>query len=122
MLRLYVNFFQPSLKLISKERDGAKVTKKYDIAKTPYQRLLASTYILEDVKKKIKEEYDSLDPLGLLRDLEKLQDKFWKHAWKADVTNSPVLIDQRLDMSNEKDITMSAQIPEITQLFFCKYV
>ena len=34
-LRLYVNFFQPALKLISKKREGAKVTKKYDKAKTP---------------------------------------------------------------------------------------
>ncbi|NDA64655.1 MAG: transposase, partial [Chitinophagia bacterium] len=35
ILRLYINFFQPSLKLLSKKRDGAKVTKKYDKAKTP---------------------------------------------------------------------------------------
>ena len=40
-VRLYVNFFQPASKLISKERDGAKVKKKYDEAQTPYQRLLA---------------------------------------------------------------------------------
>jgi hypothetical protein len=32
------NFFNPSQKLISKVRDGAKVSKKYDSAATPFQR------------------------------------------------------------------------------------
>lgn len=36
VLRLCVNFFQPSMKLASKERDGSKVTKRYDDAQTPY--------------------------------------------------------------------------------------
>lgn len=35
LLRLWNNFFQPSVKLIKKERQGAKVRKKYDQAKTP---------------------------------------------------------------------------------------
>lgn len=41
-VRLYVNFFQPSMKLVSKQRDGAKVGRKYDAALTPWQRLLAA--------------------------------------------------------------------------------
>jgi hypothetical protein len=41
-VRLFVNFFQPVSKLIEKTRDGAKVKKKYDEARTPYQRLLGS--------------------------------------------------------------------------------
>ncbi len=122
VLRLYVNFFQPSLKLISKKRDGAKVTKKYDVAKTPYQRILASTCISEDIKKRLKEEYDCLDPLGLLRDLEKLQDKFWKHAWKTDVTNSPALTDQRLDVIDEKTVTISALTPDTISPESCMQV
>ena len=39
VVRLYVNFFQPSMKLTTKTRDGSRVTKRYDIAQTPYQRL-----------------------------------------------------------------------------------
>ena len=35
ILRLYVNFFQPSMKLIEKQRDGARVKKRYDRAQTP---------------------------------------------------------------------------------------
>ena len=41
-LRLYVNCFQPSMKLLSKQREGKKVRYVYDPAKTPLQRLLQS--------------------------------------------------------------------------------
>ena len=44
LLRLYVNFFQPVLKLVGKSRQGAKVHKVYDTAQTPYQRLLRAEY------------------------------------------------------------------------------
>jgi len=39
-LRLYTNFFLPTMKLKSKERVGSRVKKKYDQARTPYQRVL----------------------------------------------------------------------------------
>ncbi len=45
-LRLYVNFFQPSLKLLEKHRKGAKVTRHYEPARTPYQRVLDTTLAL----------------------------------------------------------------------------
>ena len=41
-LRLYVNCFQPSMKLQAKQRDGKKVRYVYDSAKTPLQRLILS--------------------------------------------------------------------------------
>ena len=82
VLRLYVNFFQPSLKLLSKKRDGAKVTKKYDKAKTPYQRLMLSQHLTAIEKEKLATQYDKLDPVDLLNNLVKLQDNFWRHAWK----------------------------------------
>lgn len=82
VLRLYVNFFQPSLKLLSKKRDGAKVTKKYDKAKTPYQRLMLSQHLTQIEKEKLETQYNSLDPVDLLNNLVKLQDNFWRHAWK----------------------------------------
>src|SRR5262249_15732432 len=39
--RLFVNFFQPSFKLLEKRRDGALVRKRYAAPATPCQRLLA---------------------------------------------------------------------------------
>ena len=41
LVRLYVNFSQPSFKLVSKSRVGAKVTKRYDKPSTPCDRLLS---------------------------------------------------------------------------------
>lgn len=43
-LRLYVNYFQPSKKLLRKTRDGFKTIKQYDKVKTPRQRLLDSQH------------------------------------------------------------------------------
>ena len=47
LLRLYVNFFQPLMKLQDKTRHGAKVHKVYDTARTPYQRLLDAGVLTE---------------------------------------------------------------------------
>jgi len=41
-LRLFQNYFQPSVKLVKKIRIGSKVKKKYDSPKTPYQRVFQS--------------------------------------------------------------------------------
>lgn len=81
VLRMYVNFFQPSLKLIEKERLGAKVSKKYDSAKTPYQRILLSEHVSPEQKKLLTTEYESLDPVGLMAQLQALQDELWRYSW-----------------------------------------
>ncbi len=52
-LRLYINFFQPSQKLIKKERIGSRIKRVYDKPKTPYQRAMESKDIAESVKKKL---------------------------------------------------------------------
>lgn len=90
VMRLYVNFFQPSMKLLSKKREGAKVIKKYDPAKTPCQRLMNSN-ISEDIKASLEAQFLSLDPMALLRQVEKLQDEFWQHSWKK-TSLEPLLI------------------------------
>jgi hypothetical protein len=64
--RLYVNFFQPSFKLASKQRDGAIVHKRYHPPLTPYQRLLASERIDETAKHRLREQFAALDPVALL--------------------------------------------------------
>ncbi len=69
LLRLYVNFFQPVRKLVSKSRHGAKVHKVYDTAQTPYQRLLKSGVLTEDKKRELASIYAVLNPVKLLRQL-----------------------------------------------------
>lgn len=73
VVRLYTNFFQPSMKLLSKERLGSKVKKTYEEAKTPYQRVLASPQVSEEVKDALRKLYLTLNPVVLLRQIEQCQ-------------------------------------------------
>jgi hypothetical protein len=72
-LRLFVNFFQPSFKLASKARDGAKVTKTYHPPATPYQRLLADARTSDDVRLRVTAIQATLDPVALLRTIRAAQ-------------------------------------------------
>jgi len=80
VLDRYTNFFQPSMKLQSKERQGARVKKKYDAARTPYQRLLDSSFISEESKEQLRAQYRLLNPAQLKRQLERLQQKLMATA------------------------------------------
>jgi len=70
-LRLYKNFFQPVIKLISKERIGGKIHRKYDKPKTPYRRLIESDQISEKEKETLTATYRSLNPAELKRNIDK---------------------------------------------------
>lgn len=59
------NFFIPSQKLKSKEREGSKIKKKFEDPQTPYQRLMDSTYLSKLQKKKLKEQYKQKNPIFL---------------------------------------------------------
>ena len=80
ILRQYVNFFQPTMKLISKTRHGAKVHKIYDIAKTPYQRLLESGVLTPAKQSELAAIYKGLNPVQLLRQLNGHLTHLWKLA------------------------------------------
>jgi len=85
-LDLYTNFFQPSLKLKSKERHGARVTKKYHEARTPCQRLLDSSFISEENKQRLRDRYQLLNPAQLKRQIEGLQRKLLATAVSTALT------------------------------------
>jgi hypothetical protein len=76
-LRLYINFFQPSLKLIAKERIGNKTFKRYDPAKTPYQRVLERKDIALEAKARIMNVYVQLNPAELRRRIDQKIAKLW---------------------------------------------
>jgi len=72
-LCLYVNCFQPSMKLLSKQREGKKVGYVYDLAKTPLQRLLLSGVLPAQKRQELLKVAHALDPIRLLHQLEQLQ-------------------------------------------------
>ena len=79
-VRLYVNFFQPVLKLVSKERQGAKVHKVYDRAQTPYERLCAAHVLPPDQAAALERLYYSLNPVHLRTQIDQNLDQLWALA------------------------------------------
>jgi hypothetical protein len=79
-LRLYVNCFQPSMKLLSKQREGKKERYVYDPAKTPLQRLLLSGILPAQKQQELTEVAQSLDPVRLLQQLGQLQQAVFRCA------------------------------------------
>ncbi len=77
-LRLYINFFQPSFKLIAKESIGNRTIKRYDTAKTPYQRVLERNGISLETKARLMNLYVQLNPAELRRQIDKKTAKLWK--------------------------------------------
>jgi hypothetical protein len=79
-VRLYVNFFQPSMKLITKKRTGSRVRRTYGPAHTPFQRVLASGVLDTANQRRLNAVYRALDPVRLLHQLETMQEALWRHA------------------------------------------
>ena len=79
-LRLYINFFQPTTKLVAKTRHGSRVHKLYDTAKTPYQRLLDSGTLAESKRAELAATYSSANPVRLLTQINDNLAQLWKLA------------------------------------------
>ncbi len=79
-VRLYINFFQPTMKLYSKTRHGARVHKVYDTAQTPYQRLLESGILSEDKQAQLAATYHGLNPVALLKQINSNLEQLWRLA------------------------------------------
>ena len=69
--RLFHNFFCPSVKLIAKERSKAKIIKRHDSPKTPYQRIIASPHVSNSVKSSLSKQLENLNPFLLKKAMEK---------------------------------------------------
>lgn len=72
-VRLFVNFFQPSFKLMEKTRDGARVSKRYHAPLTPFQRMQAHPAVPDAIKQALTAQFAVLDPVALLHDIREAQ-------------------------------------------------
>jgi hypothetical protein len=88
--RLYRNFFQPAIKLRDKTRVNGRIKRKYDKARTPYERLLSSGQITQKAAQQLRRQYEQLNPAELRRQLETLRAQLEQtsHA-KGDVVHRP---------------------------------
>lgn len=78
ILDLYLNHFVASRKCLEKVRIGSRYKKKYDKARTPYERLMLDARVSSNVKAKLKTEHESLNPLLLKRKVDTLIAKVFK--------------------------------------------
>ncbi len=95
--RLFVNFFQPSFKLIGKQRDGARVHKIYSAPATPHQRVAGDKRTPDEVRARLQKIYTGLDPVTLLRDIRAVQERLAALA-DAQPTAPPVAAAQPIDL------------------------
>ncbi len=64
----------PTMKLIEKLREAAKVRKRHDTARTPYERVLACPDVDPEVKAALQTRVKQLDPAALRRPISNLSD------------------------------------------------
>ena len=69
-MHLFVNFFQPVMKLVGKMVVDNKTHRIHDRAKTPYQRVLASDQVDPAIKEKLMSVYNSLNPVELWKSIQ----------------------------------------------------
>jgi transposase InsO family protein len=80
LARLYQNFYQPVRKLTGRTRVGAKLRKQFDIAQTPYQRLLRSETLTAEAAATLAAQYERLNPVRLRQQLAAALEQLWQAA------------------------------------------
>ena len=76
----YTNFFQPVMELQHKSRNGAKVRKVYDSARTPYQRLLEWDVLTAGERQALDRTHRSINPVRLKARLDSALEALWDTA------------------------------------------
>jgi hypothetical protein len=69
---LMTNYFSPQQKLLSKTRHGAKVTKKHDLAATPYQRAGRHAKVTKKAMTAMSRAYATINPAAVQREIQAL--------------------------------------------------
>jgi len=80
LVRLYLNFFQPTMKLLLKTRHGARVHKVYEKAQTSYQRILKLGVLSEAKQAELANTYSGLNPVLLLKQINTNLEQLWRMA------------------------------------------
>jgi hypothetical protein len=81
--RIWINHWQPVLKLTEKERIGARITKRHDRARTPYRRALEAGVVPKERQARLEEEHGQRGPSSLRRDLDQAIERLWTLSQRA---------------------------------------
>lgn len=77
---VYYNLFQPVLHLASKEVVAGKLKRRWDEARSPYQRLLESGVMAQGACARLAELYQQTNPRALRQEIYQRLDLLWKNA------------------------------------------
>ena len=69
------NHFYPQQKLVSKVRDGATVSKRYDTAATPYTRVMRHPGVEGLPKRRLTRQHSTFNPAAVQRQIQALADE-----------------------------------------------
>ncbi|NVM27054.1 MAG: transposase family protein, partial [Desulfobacterales bacterium] len=107
-LPLYMNLFQPSVKLLKTERKGSRKNRLYSRPLTPLDRLLASEHIDQSQKEELIALREKLDPFELAETVDQKLQQIWKKAhyrYKPPKTKIEVRKEQQ-ELSQEEKETL----------------
>ncbi len=79
-LRLWLNLFLPSVKLVKKMRVGSKVRRVYDGPRTPFERVRACPEADQQKVARLEELRQRLDPFQLARTIERQMERIYRRA------------------------------------------
>jgi hypothetical protein len=109
--RLYINFFQPSMKLVKKTRVGSKVSKWYDTARTPFDRLLSFKCIPPAQRTELVSQFRALDPVLLLAEMTRHQAKLWTITSKDIESPCPEIDSKTAKVTRTYHVNGAAKAP-----------
>jgi hypothetical protein len=105
VLRLYKNFFLPTIKLKSKTRVNGRIQRRYHAPQTPYQRLMKSRQIDRKTKQQLRDIYESLNPGELHRQLMALRQQLEQvSAAKGEVVRKPARHGPSVDLRSGRQV------------------
>lgn len=83
--RLFINFFQPSFKLLDTQRIGGKTVRRHSAPKTPYNRLIELHALRSELRNHFDDIIHALDPLKLLETI-----RLYQHHLARIAVGNPV--------------------------------
>ncbi len=86
-LWLYYNLFQPVMHMIGKEVTNGKLHRKYDKAKTPYQRLLSTHILSPEQETRLAVLYSQTNPRQLRREIYEAVECLWNRPVSSNMIN-----------------------------------
>jgi len=82
-LRLFQNLFQPSMKLVRKERVGSRLIRRYDRPQTPFERVRACADADPQKVATLEQVLKTTDPFALSQRIDRHLARLWALATRA---------------------------------------